>query len=55
MKAGWKTTEFWLSLATAVTPFLTDAVPGWAKAVAAGLAAAAYSWSRGQAKRGPVQ
>lgn len=60
MKSGWKTTEFWLSLAAAVVGSLlaAGAFPAespWARALgalAASLAAVGYSASRGAAKRG---
>lgn len=52
MTRGWRTSEFWFSLAAAVAPlFAGDGMPPWAKAVAGAIAAAAYSLSRGSAKR----
>lgn len=62
MKSGWKSTEFWISLAVAVLgSLLASGVLGEgdaariAGAVLAGLAAAGYSASRGRAKAGSGQ
>lgn len=60
MKSGYRTTEFWLSLAAALVGSLlaAGAFPSespWARALgalAASLAALGYSVSRGAAKRG---
>ena len=60
MKQGYKTTEFWMTLAVLVLGVLvqSDVLPAdgeWSKAVAMlvqGLAALGYSHSRGQAKSG---
>lgn len=56
MKAGIKTTEFWLSIAAFVLGIVITFIPEghWAYTIVGGiisaLAAAGYSWSRGKAK-----
>lgn len=59
MKAGWKTTEFWVTTLTIVglvttslvtSLVATGALPATWAAVASGIAAAAYAISRGLAK-----
>lgn len=54
-KTGWKTTEFWATLATSVGLVLTSVAgvlpPEWA-AVAIAVATVAYTVSRGLAKKG---
>ena len=66
MKAGWKTSEFWVSLATAAGGLLVafgfigpeseeviiQAVGQMAGAIIAGLSALGYAHSRGTAKSG---
>jgi len=48
MKAGYKTTEFWLTVGLFVADFIQAVpAPGWAKALAVGL----YAISRGYQKR----
>ena len=58
MKAGWKTTEFWvtaLATAGAVIGALAGLLPGQAGVVAGALCAGAYAISRGLAKNAPTQ
>lgn len=58
MKSGYKTTEFWLSVAAMVVSMLLasgvvadgSALASGLGLVASALAAAGYSWSRGKAK-----
>lgn len=59
MKPGFKTTEFWLTLSLIITTAVTQSdlftkespIYGLLVAIAAGLAAAGYSISRGLTKR----
>lgn len=61
-KPGWQTTEYWLTLAAVVVGLLTasgaiptDSTLGKGVAlVAAALAAAGYSWSRGNVKAAAI-
>jgi len=56
MKAGWKTTEFWVSalsiVGLVVSAATTSLSPKWA-AVGATISTAAYAISRGLAKLNP--
>ncbi len=55
MKSGWKTSEFWISATIVLAALLDLAGPRLAEPwdlIAAGLAAACYTISRGLAKRG---
>jgi hypothetical protein len=54
VKAGYKTTEFWLTLvALALTNFSVIKIPGkYGQAIADAAAVAGYAISRGLAKRG---
>jgi len=51
---GWKTSEFWLTVAVQVALYVQDVpgLPSWLTATAAAIAAAGYAVSRGLAKRG---
>lgn len=52
-KAGYKTTEFWVSIAVALFATIDPAsLPDWAQTALIGVAAAAYAISRGLAKQG---
>lgn len=54
VKSGWKTTEFWASVAAAIVPLLNTAL-GWSlpveSLVAISGSIAAYVFSRGMAKK----
>jgi len=52
MKPGWKTTEFYMSIATALWGALAPALPSWAHAVVPAVASAAYAIGRAVTKRG---
>lgn len=52
MKSGWKTTEFWITLATALASLFAPMVPNQWRAPVAGAAGIAYTISRGLAKAG---
>ena len=55
MKSGWKTTEFWIALAVALSGILNfsiDLVPAEWGIVAAAISSAFYALSRGLAKSG---
>jgi hypothetical protein len=52
MKPGWKTTEFWITLATALASLFAPMVPDQWRAPVAGAAGVAYTISRGIAKAG---
>lgn len=57
MKAGWKTTEFWVSTLTSVGSLLAafgGLLPPKYAVVAAAVSTAAYSISRGLAKKDTV-
>ncbi len=54
-KPGWRTSEFWVTTSTILGAALTAAagrLDGRVAAVVAGFGAAAYAYSRGQAKSG---
>jgi hypothetical protein len=53
IKPGWKTTEFYLSLATAILPWLAVHLPDQWKATLSVVSAAVYAISRGIAKFNP--
>jgi hypothetical protein len=52
MKPGWKTTEFWVTLATSAWAIFGHTLPAAAQAAVVGVASAAYSIARAIAKRG---
>ena len=45
-KAGYKTSEFWLSLVTALAPWLAPLVPQETAAIVSGVAGAVYAIAR---------
>lgn len=51
MKPGWRTTEFWLTLAASITPFVGAPIAADRASILATLAVSAYSIARGIAKR----
>jgi hypothetical protein len=52
MKAGWRTTEFWVSLGGVVLPQVIEGLPApWRAALSVG-AGAVYALARGLAKLG---
>lgn len=57
MKPGWKTTEFWVTIATSVGAVAAAAdgvLPEKYAALAVAVSGAAYAIARGLAKVGPV-
>jgi hypothetical protein len=50
MKPGWKTTEFWLSLATSAWAIFGHVLPPAAQAVVVGVATGAYAIARAVTK-----
>lgn len=50
MKPGWKTTEFWLSLATTVWAVASHALPPVVQGVVAAVATGAYAIGRAVTK-----
>lgn len=54
MKPGWRTTEFWLTLAGSLWTVFGSAAPPAVKAIVAAALPAAYAISRGLAKHGDI-
>lgn len=52
LKPGWQTTEFWLTIAGAVGPWLAAEIPATWKAGLGTVATAVYALARGLAKLG---
>lgn len=52
LRPGWKTTEFWVSLAVGAAPFVHEALPATWKATLAVVAGGIYTLARGLAKLG---
>ena len=53
IKPGWKTSEFWVTVATLVAPWIAQYagnLPPQYAAIANAISAGLYAWSRGQAK-----
>ena len=51
MKPGWKTTEFWLSLATSAWAIFGGTLPAAAQAVVVAVASGAYAIGRAVVRR----